>query len=170
MRNTKRPALSLLDSSASPVSRKRLGMSIAVSGSVHSSTSVSPGASLVSTLRALSAGRGQRNPRRSSVCSAMHGHEHASAGRSRARACTATGGEDFRIALWRPGREDPDAVLDGHGGPVVALAAAPDGKWLASASWDRTLRVWPLAGGGGAPRLLEGHQQNVNGVAFLPDG
>ena len=83
---------------------------------------------------------------------------------------TATGGEDFRIALWRPGREDPDAVLDGHGGPVVALAAAPDGKWLASASWDRTLRVWPLAGGGGAPRLLEGHQQNVNGVAFLPDG
>ena len=80
----------------------------------------------------------------------------------------ATGGEDCRIALWRPGREEPDAVLGGHGGPIVALAVAPDGDWLASASWDRTVRVWPLAGG--APKVLEGHQQNVNGVAFLPDG
>ena len=39
---------------------------------------------------------------------------------------------------------------------------------LASASWDHTVRLWPLAGG--APRVLEGHAQNVNGVAFTPDG
>jgi cytochrome c len=50
----------------------------------------------------------------------------------------------------------------------VALAVSPDGTSLASASWDHTIRVWPL--GGGAPRVLEGHQQNVNGVAFTPDG
>src|SRR5205823_360787 len=75
------------------------------------------------------------------------------------------------------GREQPDAVLEGHGAPVVALAASPDGRSIASASWDHTVRVWPLpagtGGGGGpgvAPRVLEGHQQNVNGVAFLPDG
>src|SRR5207248_10054638 len=35
-------------------------------------------------------------------------------------------------------------------------------------SWDQTLRLWPLAGG--APRVLTGHTQNVNGVAFAPDG
>jgi cytochrome c len=92
----------------------------------------------------------------------------------------ATGGEDGRIAIWRFGREEPDAVLEGHGAPVVALAVSPDRKSIASASWDHTVRVWPLAGGGGsggggggggsAPRVLEGHAQNVNAVAFLPDG
>lgn len=89
----------------------------------------------------------------------------------------ATGGEDGRIAIWRFGREEPDAVLEGHGAPVVALAVSPDRKSIASASWDHTVRIWPLAGGGGggggaggAPRVLEGHSQNVNAIAFLPDG
>ncbi len=58
-----------------------------------------------------------------------------------------------------------DAVLDGHSGPIVDLAVSPDGKTLASASWDHTVRLWRLAGG--APRVLEGNLQNVNGVAFL---
>jgi len=59
-------------------------------------------------------------------------------------------------------------VFTGHDAPIAALAASLDGNWLASAAWDHTVRVWPLAGG--APRVLEGHQQNVNGVAFTPDG
>ena len=60
-------------------------------------------------------------------------------------------------------------MLSGHAGPVVSLAVSPDGATLASASWDRTVRLWPLTGGG-EPRVLEDHQQNVNGVAFTPDG
>jgi cytochrome c len=80
----------------------------------------------------------------------------------------ATAGEDGRIALWRAGEQTPAAVLEGHQGPVVALAVSPDGATIASGSWDRTVRLWPLAGGG--PRVLEGHQQNVNAVAFAPDG
>jgi cytochrome c len=58
--------------------------------------------------------------------------------------------------------------LEGHTGPIVALAVSPDGATLASASWDHTVRLWPVAGG--TPRMLEGHTQNVNGVAFMPDG
>jgi cytochrome c len=80
----------------------------------------------------------------------------------------ATAGEDGRIAIWRQGEQKPATVLEGHQAPVVALALSPDGSTLASASWDSTIRLWPLAGG--APRVLEGHQQNVNGVAFSPDG
>src|ERR1041385_8106482 len=80
----------------------------------------------------------------------------------------ATAGADGRIAIWTFGKTEPDAVLEGHTAPIVALAASPDGATLASASWDHTVRLWPLAGG--APRVLDEHTQNVNGVAFTADG
>jgi len=80
----------------------------------------------------------------------------------------ATAGADGRIAIWTFGKTEPDTVLEGHTAPIVALAVSPDGATLASASWDRTVRLWPLAGG--APRVLDGHTQNVNGVAFTADG
>src|SRR4051812_48202175 len=80
----------------------------------------------------------------------------------------ATAGADGRIAIWSAGNAQPDVVLEGHTAPIAALAVSPDGTTLASASWDQTVRLWPLAGG--APRVLDGHTQNVNGVAFAPDG
>jgi cytochrome c len=80
----------------------------------------------------------------------------------------ATGGEDGRIALWKPGSTEPQSVLAAHEGPIVALSVSPDGKRIASASWDGTARVTNLAGG--EPRVLSGHQGQVNGVAWLPDG
>ena len=79
-----------------------------------------------------------------------------------------TGGEDGRVAVWKPGETAPSAILEGHTAPIVSLAVSPDGATIASASWDRTIRLWPM--GGAAPRVLEGHNQNVNGVAFTPDG
>jgi len=87
----------------------------------------------------------------------------------------ATGGQDGRVVLWVPGSDRPDAVFgpggDGHDAPVAALAVSPDGAWLASAGWDRMLRLWPLAAGRpGAPRLFAGHTDNVNGVGFSADG
>src|SRR5436190_14419030 len=57
-----------------------------------------------------------------------------------------TGGEDGKIAVWQPGSPAPQQVLEGHVAPVVSLAVSPDGKTLASASWDRTIRLWSLAG------------------------
>ena len=82
----------------------------------------------------------------------------------------ATSGEDTRIAIWKAGEAKPVAVLAGHKAPVVSLAVSGDGATLASASWDHTARLWPLAGGAGEPRVLEGHKDNVNGAAFTPDG
>jgi cytochrome c len=62
--------------------------------------------------------------------------------------------------IWTRGKTEPDAVLE-------ALVRSSDSATLASASWDQTARLWPLAGG--TPRVLEGQTQNVNGVAFAPD-
>ncbi len=81
-----------------------------------------------------------------------------------------TGGEDGRIAVWKPGEAQATTVHEGHTAPVVSLAVSPDGSTIASASWDRTVRLWPIGGGGGGTSVLEGHNQNVNGVAFAPDG
>ncbi len=80
----------------------------------------------------------------------------------------ATAGEDGKIAIWRKGSALPEQVFEGHTAPIVSLAVSPDGKTLASASWDRSIRLWPLSGG--EPRVLNGHEQNVNGVAFTRDG
>jgi WD40 repeat protein len=37
----------------------------------------------------------------------------------------------------------PRRRLDGHTNEISRLVATPDGKYLASASYDRTVRVWP---------------------------
>ena len=80
----------------------------------------------------------------------------------------ATAGADARIAIWTQGSAQPEKILEGHSAPIASLSVSPDGDTLASASWDHSVRLWPLAGG--EVRILEGHSQNVNGVAFTPDG
>jgi cytochrome c len=81
---------------------------------------------------------------------------------------TVTAGADGRIAIWTPGVQKPDRAFEGHTAPIVSIAVSPDDKTLASASWDRTVRLWRLDGG--EARALTGHQDNANGVAFMPDG
>ena len=80
----------------------------------------------------------------------------------------ATAGEDGRIAIWTTGQEEPLSVALAHKGPIAGLALSPDGREIASASWDGTARVASLSGSDA--RLLEGHGGQVNAVAFLPDG
>ncbi|MFC5748388.1 WD40 repeat domain-containing serine/threonine protein kinase [Actinomadura rugatobispora] len=61
-------------------------------------------------------------------------------------------------------------ALTGHGGPVSAVAFSPDGKTVATASGDRTVRFWDVAARTLLNQPLTGHTDAVRAVAFSPDG
>jgi cytochrome c len=61
------------------------------------------------------------------------------------------------------------AQLRGHGGPVRALAVAPDGRTALSGSFDTAAIRWSLARNA-AEQVLRFHDGAVNAIALLKDG
>jgi WD40 repeat protein len=60
-------------------------------------------------------------------------------------------------------------TLTGHRGSVESVTWSPNGKQLATASEDGTVKVWE-AGGGKQVFTLTGHTNYVSSVAWSPDG
>ncbi|KAI9477462.1 WD40-repeat-containing domain protein [Coemansia mojavensis] len=60
------------------------------------------------------------------------------------------------------------AELEGHTGAVYSVQYAPAGGLVASASFDKTVRVWDV-GEQKALMVLQGHQQSVFDLAWRPD-
>lgn len=59
--------------------------------------------------------------------------------------------------------------LRGHRAAVYAVAFRPDGERMASASFDRTIKIWN-ANTGRAIKTLNGHRDKVLALAYSSDG
>jgi WD40 repeat protein len=65
-------------------------------------------------------------------------------------------------------------TLSGHLGYVWKLTFSPDGRYLASGSWDSTIKIWDLKAlekdPKAEPATLRGHAGSIYGLTFSPDG
>ena len=60
-------------------------------------------------------------------------------------------------------------TLSGHSKRVSSIAMTPDGQLIASASEDKTIKLWNLRTGK-LLRTLTGHSEGIRSVAMTPDG
>jgi WD40 repeat protein len=60
-------------------------------------------------------------------------------------------------------------TLQGHSSWVFSVAFSPDGKYLASGSYDKNVKLWSVELQKEVT-TLQGHSKSVNSVAFSLDG
>jgi WD40 repeat protein len=83
-----------------------------------------------------------------------------------------SGGGDHAVLEWEL-HDGAEATvtrrLEGHTGDVRSITLSPDQRYLASASYDKTVQLWEVSTGDQI-RVLEGHAEKVMSVAWSCDG
>ena len=84
----------------------------------------------------------------------------------------AAGGEpglQGQAAIWRVADGTLVRKFEGHFDALYSVVLSPDGKLLATGSYDQKIKLWDTATGAEV-RTLTGHNGAVYGLAFRPDG
>lgn len=74
-----------------------------------------------------------------------------------------------QAVLWNVGTGQPIREFNAHRDTMFDAELSPDGKLLATCSYDKKIIVWDAASGQKL-RTLEGHNDAVYDLAFSPDG
>src|SRR5262245_28751412 len=94
--------------------------------------------------------------------------------RDGARLAVACGGSgqpnEVRLYATSTASAPARTLTAAHADVIYDLAFSPDGKRLATAGYDRLVKVWELTSAAAPPLVLKDHSDAVYGVAFSPDG
>ncbi|WWC72243.1 uncharacterized protein I206_106205 [Kwoniella pini CBS 10737] len=77
--------------------------------------------------------------------------------------------DSFEIYMWSVQTGKLLDVLTGHSAPVCGLSFSPSGEQLASASWDRSIRLWSVFGRSRATEPVT-LSSEATALAYSPDG
>jgi WD40 repeat protein/uncharacterized caspase-like protein len=82
----------------------------------------------------------------------------------------ATADSAGKIKIWHnaDGKQKLVRTLPGHKETISEIVYSPDGKLIASGSWDRTIKLWDAETGKLIDTLI-GHQDGINSITFSPD-
>ena len=75
-------------------------------------------------------------------------------------------GEYRMVKLWQRDPNLPQFTLGAE--PANAIAASPDGKWVATSGRDHAIQIWDSATGKPVKTLI-GHAGTINALRFSPD-
>lgn len=73
------------------------------------------------------------------------------------------------VRQWKVAEKRLIHLFEGHQDAIYSIALSPDGKILASGSYDQKIKLWDVESGKELS-TLHGHNGAVFGLAFRPDG
>jgi WD40 repeat protein/serine/threonine protein kinase len=104
------------------------------------------------------------------IVTLRYGVDHARFSPDGKRVIVWSNGAQFAFVQVRDATTGAEtARLSGHTDGITSAEFSADGKRVVTTSYDRTVRLWEVAGGREIA-VLRGHQGHVNHAAFSPDG